>query len=112
MGTLSIGTIKPSSFRTSLSGVTAQSLQSSLQSQVTVVKGQANAGLAIGYKLPALFGITGEIEVVLHDGFVEAGVDATPVTFKQIADLMIAAKQRVKYYHKMEKMQNLNALFA
>lgn len=112
LGSLSIGTIKPSSFKTTLPGVTAQSLQASLQAQVDIVKAQANAGLAVGAVIPSLFGITGQIEINLHKGFVEAGVDATPVTFQQIADLMIAAKQRVKYYHKMEQMAKLNAQFA
>jgi len=68
--------------------------------------------MSIGWVIPTVFGINGDPEIIIHKGFVEYGVDATPATFKDIADLMIAAKQKVRYYHKLEQIQRINQQFA
>jgi len=109
--TLSIGTIVPSTFRTSLPSVTAASMQAQLQLLVTGAQVSANAGLATGYVIPTLFGVTGNVEVHLHNGFVEIGVDATNATFQGIRDFMNNLAQRVNYFKKTEQMNAINLQF-
>jgi len=111
LSTLSIGTITPGTFRTSLPSVTAASMQQQLQLLVTGVQVGANAGLAVGAQIHSLFGITGAIEVHIHNGFVELGVDATPAAFEGVRDIMNAFADRVAYFKKTEQMNQINLQF-
>jgi len=111
LSTLSIGTITPGTFRTALPGVTAASMQAQLQLLVTGVQTKANAALTVGTQIHSLFGITGAIEVHLHNGFVELGVDATPVAFEGIRDIMNNLAYRVRYFKKTEQMNQINLQF-
>lgn len=90
--TLDLGTINPSSFKTSLPGVTAATLKTQLQLLLTSWETQANIDLAAGYVIPEVFGVTGIVGVDVKTGYVEVGVDATPATFVQIRDLLRGVK--------------------
>lgn len=90
--TLDLGTINPSTFKTSLPGVTAATLKTQLQLLLTAWETQANIDLGAGYVIPEVFGVTGIVGVDVKDGYVEVGVDATPATFLKIRDLLRGIK--------------------
>lgn len=109
--TLDLGTINPSTFKTSLPGVTAASLKTQLQLLLTAWETQANIDLAAGYVIPEVFGVTGIVEIDVKKGYVEVGVDATPATFLQIRELLRGIKQNGEYMLKAKKMAAINQQF-
>lgn len=107
--THNIGTIDAASFRTAISGMTAASLQKGIQGVVDENVAILNVDLKKGVTIPALFGIQGDIEINPLNGFIEAGVDATPATFAAISDIMIAVADELRYARKINKLEALKA---
>jgi hypothetical protein len=46
------------------------------------------------------------------NGFIEGGVDATPATFKEISNIMIAVADELRYARKVNKLEALKAAWA
>lgn len=46
------------------------------------------------------------------NGFIEAGIDATPATFQHISNLMIAVADELRYARKVNKLEALKAAWA
>lgn len=67
--------------------------------------------LAKGYAIPSIFGVKGEIALAFKQGILSLGVDAAPVAFEGIRDILINLAQRVRYFKKSEAMALINSQF-
>jgi len=90
IGDYSIGTV--SDFSTSL-GISADQFTTTVQGNVNKYVGIANKALAAGIYIKSFFGIDAhDVEINNYNGYIEAGVNATPVTFEGLQDLWVSYK--------------------
>jgi len=82
-----------------------------MQLLVTGVQQTANAGLKTGDVIPSFFGVQGEIGLTFSQGLLALEVDAAPVAFEGIRDILVNLSQRVKYFKKSELMNMINLQF-
>lgn len=107
--THNIGAITVTSFRSSITGMTAASLQAELQTVVDTNVATLNAELAAGIEFPTIFNasITG-LDANCHDGYISGGIDITPAGFEMLRDLMVSAAQEIRYIRRLNRIEEIN----
>jgi len=86
-------------------------MQAQLQLLVNGVRASTNVSLTTGYAIPSVFGVQGVIALAFKNGLLSLGVDASPVAFEGIRDILVNLTQRVRYFKKSEAMALINSQF-
>lgn len=106
----SVGTL--SNLKTTLTGVTAASLQAELQKVVDTETAVFNQNLTSGITIPTIMGIDiGDVELNCNDGFVEAGVNVSPALFQLIKKVMINTAEELRTIRAMNKLASINKMY-
>lgn len=105
---LSIGTIIPETFRCAFD-TDVKSFQENIQALLNQWKAKENKDIGSGFKLPEIFGVKGDIDVLYTNGYTEIGITATPATFEGIGEIIASAFEKAKYARKLEKISALEA---
>ena len=112
LSTSHIGEIDAASFRTVLSGVTAASLNTELQSVTDTNVATLNALLKAGITIPTFLGIKiSGLDLECNQGFVNAGINVTPATWEGFADLMVATADELRYIRRLNRNEEINSAY-
>ena len=112
LSTSHIGDAVASTFRSSISGMTAASLQTELQTVTDTNVATLNALLKAGIVIPTLFGIqVSGLDLECNQGYVNGGINVTPATWEGISDLMIAAADELRYIRRLNRIEEINAAY-
>ena len=105
-----IGDVVESTFKSAITGMTAASLQTELQTITDTNVAILNALLVKGIALQSFFGIKIDgLDLKCHEGYVSAGIDVTPATWIGISDLMVAAADELRYIRRLNRIDAINA---
>lgn len=105
-----IGDVVESTFKSAITGMTAASLQTELQTITDTNVAILNALLAKGIVLQSFMGIKIDgLDLKCHQGYVSGGIDVTPTTWIGISDLMVAAADELRYIRRLNRIDAINA---
>merc|ERR1712166_199003 len=111
LSTANIGTAG-STFRSTISGMTAASLQAELQAVTDTNVATLNAILKAGVTIPTFLGIKIDgLNLQCNQGYVNGGINVTPATWIGISDLMIATADELRYIRKLNRNEEINAAY-
>ena len=112
LSTSVIGTINPDTFKTSITGMTAASLQKEIQGEVDGYVSQLNSLLAAGIEIPTLFNISiSGLDLECNDGYINGGIDVTPAGFLMIRDLMVSVAEEMRYIRRLNRIEEINKAY-
>jgi len=112
LSTSHIGEIDTASFKTALTGVTAASLNTELQTITDTNVATLNALLKAGITIPTFLGIKiAGLDLECNQGFVNAGINVTPATWEGIADLMVATADELRYIRRLNRIEEINSAY-
>lgn len=110
--TSNIGTIAPASFKSSITGMTAASFNTALQTVVTTNVATLNGLLAAGIEFPTILNISiSGLDMNCNEGFISAGIDVTPAGFEMIRDLMVGAAEEIRYIRRLNRIEEINKAY-
>merc|ERR1712195_97153 len=111
LSTANIGTAG-STFRSTISGMTAASLQAELQAVTDTNVATLNAILKAGVTIPTFLGIKIDgLNLQCNQGYVNGGINVTPATWIGISDLMIATADELRYIRRLNRIEEINAAY-
>merc|ERR1712195_165331 len=111
LSTANIGTAG-STFRSTISGMTAASLQAELQAVTDTNVATLNTILKAGVTIPTFLGIKIDgLNLQCNQGYVNGGINVTPATWIGISDLMIATADELRYIRRLNRIEEINAAY-
>jgi len=112
ISTSHIGDAVDSTFKSTIAGMTAASLQAELQAITTTNVATLNALLKAGITIPTFLGIKiAGLDLQCNEGFVNGGINVTPVTWEGIRDLMIATADELRYIRRLNRIEEINSAY-
>jgi len=112
LSTAHIGDAVATTFRTTIAGMTAASLQAELQKVTDDNVAILNADLKAGVVIPTLFGIKVDgLDLNCNQGYVSGGINVTPAAAEGFRDLMVSVADELRYIRRLNRIQEINAAY-